>query len=319
MKTVTQKDFQNLYKSPEYEQTEEMRRTLARLPEKKKTDWGTVFGKRRVAIILVAAMMLIGIAAIAVTGPSSILVNWGAKQTEEVKSATEIRAEELSEKMLEIIKNAPDDVRLEIVADPGLGGEKPIQKTVNSMEEMLQDLEAAGYPHPDRLIPEGWSFRSAWLDYDCDSEGTYKLVSETVQDGMTVQQYTLDEEHRVLCGYRIAMEKGSKKAQIESSYASRTITYDMSFGFPADEETKVVSKTVSVPGMEKALFVSYGDETFLHMYRKLETPVSFGEKVNTKGLAEETAVALTEPCSYEMIMCRGLEPEEAASLFAGNP
>ena len=319
MKNVTQKDFQNLYKSPEYEQTEEMRRTLAKLPDRKRTERGAVIRKRRVAFVLAAVMVLMGIVAVAVTNPSSILVTWGAKQTEEVKSAGEIRAEELSGKMLEIIENAPDDVRIRIIAtDPGQEGEKPIRKTAASVEELQQILDTAGYPHPDRLLPEGWSFSTAWVNYECDADGTYELIGETVQDDLTVQQYRLDEQHRVAVGYTVRMEKGSGQATIQSDYTTR-MGIEMEFSFPAEEENKVRAETFSVPGMEEALAIGYGEETFLSMYRKLDKPVTFGEKVNTEGLAEETAAAMTEPAGYELIMFRGLEPEEAASLFAGNP
>ena len=47
MKTVTQKDLQDLYASPDYEQTEAMRRTLANLQEKAAPERRPVVMKRR--------------------------------------------------------------------------------------------------------------------------------------------------------------------------------------------------------------------------------------------------------------------------------
>ena len=64
MKTVTQKDLQDLYKSPDYEQTEAMRRTLAALPVKAAPERRPVVMKRRMAFVLAAVLALVGIAAV---------------------------------------------------------------------------------------------------------------------------------------------------------------------------------------------------------------------------------------------------------------
>ena len=65
MKTVTKKDFKNLYKSPGTEEMEEMRRTLAHLSEKKSPERVPVIRRRRVAFILAVVMALMGVAAVA--------------------------------------------------------------------------------------------------------------------------------------------------------------------------------------------------------------------------------------------------------------
>ena len=64
MKTVTKKDFQNLYKSPGTKETEEMRQTLAHLSEKKSPERVPVIRRRRVAFILAVVMALMMVAAI---------------------------------------------------------------------------------------------------------------------------------------------------------------------------------------------------------------------------------------------------------------
>ena len=82
MKTVTQKDFRDLYPAPDTEKTEEMHRTLAVLPDRKEKaresrEPRPVFRKRRVAFILAAALMLIGITALAVGLLNGTAVSWG--------------------------------------------------------------------------------------------------------------------------------------------------------------------------------------------------------------------------------------------------
>ena len=57
----------------------------------------------------------------------------------------------------------------------------------------------------------------------------------------------------------------------------------------------------------------------MSLYRKLDKTVTFGGKLEAEDLAEDSPALLPESCSYELIMCKGLTPEEVASLFAGNP
>ena len=108
MKTVTKKDFQNLYKSPGTEETEEMNQTLAHLPEKKSPERVPVIRRRRVAFILAVVMVLIGVAAVAAGFLSHTLVSWDAEPTE---SETQISrwTDEEQQSIRELMNTYPND------------------------------------------------------------------------------------------------------------------------------------------------------------------------------------------------------------------
>ena len=188
---------------------------------------------------------------------------------------------------------------------------KGITAKVSSLEELHQILDAAGYRHPEQLIPAGWTFSSAVLGYGCAPDGKYEPVSETeTADSLfTVQEYKVDEQHRVIDSYAVYLENGSKKGVISSAFDRKEYISVFSVGYPSDG--KVQSKTVSVPGMEDALFTEYDGSTELMMYRPLETPVS----VNRDWSGTVTDDSYTETFDYEMIHCSNLEPEEVIPLF----
>ena len=311
MKTVTQKDFRDLYHSPGYDQTEEMRRTLANLPDRKAPEIKPVILKRRVAFILAAALVLMGIAAVAVGIYTGTLVTWGAKQTESEDPIIGM-SEEQTAPLKEILDSYPDESF--VVMTPKQGTDsyfKGVTGKVSSLEELHQILDAAGYRYPEQLIPSGWTFSSAVLGYSCTSDGKYELVSETeTADGrFTVQQYKLDEQYRIIDSYAVFLENGSKNGVISSTLEPKEYISLFSIAYPSDG--KVQSKTVSVPGMEDALFTEYEGSTELLMYRPLETPVF----VNQDWSDTVTDDSYIEKADYEMFHCSNLEPEEVIPLF----
>ena len=316
MKTVTQEDFRNLYQSPGYEQTEEMRRTLAGLPERKGQGHGTVVRKRRVAFILAAALVLFGITALAVGYYSGVLVTWGAQVKENESPAPTDMLQEDYARMNEWALAVPDDLLAAITSkEYSHTLFKDIIRKVSSPEELAEALDEAGYPHPEQLVPEGWVFSSAALGYGCDPEGRYELVSETAENGLSMEQYRVEEQHRVVAGYSVNLEKGSKKALISAGYTSMIDKF--SLGFSSDEGLQ--ARALDVPGMDDALFAEGADGTVLVMYRTLEKPVSFISGPYPLIDAETGEEIYAQEYPYEMILCDGLEAEEAVALFAEAP
>lgn len=311
MKTVTQKDFQNLYHSPGYDQTEEMRRTLANLPDRKAPETRPVVLKRRVAFILAAVLALMGIAAVAVGIYTGTLVSWGAKQSESEDPLIGL-SEEDTAPLKAILDAYPDESFVAMIPKQGTDSYyKGVTRNVSSPEELHQILDAAGYRHPEQLVPAGWTFSSAVLGYGCVPDGKYELVSETESDDglYTVKQYKLDEQYRIIESYTVFLDNGSKTGLIGSARQSKEYIALFSIAYPADG--KVQSKVVSVPGMEDALYTDYEGNTELLMYRPLDTPVF----VNQDWSGTVTDDSYIEKSDYEIIHCSNLEPEEVIPLF----
>lgn len=311
MKTVTQKDLQNLYHSPDYDRTEEMRRTLAKLPDRKTPETRPVVLKRRVTFILAAALILMGIAAAAVGLYTGTLVSWGAKQSETEVPAIGMTGEQIAP-LKEVLDSYPDESFVVMIPKEGTDSYyKGITRDVSSPEELYRILDEAGYRHPGQLIPAGWTFSSAVLSYGCVPDGKYEQVSETeTADGrFTVREYKLDEQYRIPDSYALYLKNGSKEGVISSVREAKEYITVFSVAYPADG--KVQSKAISVPGMEDALFTEYDGSTELMMYRPLETPVY----VNQDWSGTVTDGSDIEKADYEMIHCSNLEPEEVIPIF----
>ena len=308
MKTVTQNDFQNLYRSPGYDQTEDMRRFLANLPDRKAPEIRPVIRKRRVAFVLAAVLALMGIAAVAVDLYSRTLVTWGGEIKEDNRPEETIMPQELLDRMYDAIKTVPDDLLASAVSEEQshtLG--KDITRRVSTQEELVQFLDEAGYPLLEKMIPDGWTFKSAELAYSCAPEGHYELVSETPYEDFVLYQYSLDEQYRILTGYAINLEKGSETALINSGLTFMT---NMSIAYPSMDGLQAGKLTV--PGMEDAFFARYGNRTDITMYRTLGKTVSVygGSPSDNSDTYEGTG-----ELNYEMFMFSGLEPEEVLPLF----
>ena len=309
MKTVTQKDFQALYRSPGYEQTEEMRRFLANLPDRKIPERAPVIRKRRVAFILAAALMLMGIAAVAVSVYSRTLVSWDAEIRDNDRPETESVPQELVDRMGHAVNTVPENLYATAVSDDGSHTFfRAITGSVSSPDELARLLDEAGYAYPERTIPDGWAFASAVLEYACDSEGQYELVSKTPMDGFTLYQYRADRQHLLVTGYTVFLENGTRQATFSSALS---FSKDLSLGYPSEEGLH--AETVSVPGMEDAVFTSYPGQSVLMMCRTLEKPVSV-----LPGIPSENGDTYegTDSLAYEILMYQDLDKEEILPLYS---
>ena len=303
MKTVTKKDFQNLYKSPGTKETEEMRQTLAHLSEKKSPERVPVIRRRRVAFILAVVMALMGVAAVATGFLNRTLVSWDAKPTETETQMTGWTDEEW-QSLSELLDTYPKD---EIVVASKKGGNDYFYNDnsipVSSEEELVQILDSAGYPHPETLVLDGWEFSAAYISKALTPEGKNELIDESeAADGKyVIQRYRIDKQHQIVTGYTVILKKGEKEGTTKEELSLLSVAY------PADGE--VHAEKPSIPGMEDTLLTDYKDFSDLIMYRPLEKTL----QVNGDIYGSDTEV---ETRDYEMIMCKNLNPEEAASLFA---
>ena len=309
MKTVTKKDFQNLYKSPGTEEMEEMRRTLAHLSETKSPERVPVIRRRRVAFILAVVMALMGVAAVATGFLNRTLVSWDAKPTETETQMTGWTDEEW-QSLSELLDTYPKD---EIVVASKKGGNDYFYNDnsipVSSEEELVQILDSAGYPHPETLVLDGWEFSAAYISKALTPEGKNELIDESeAADGKyVIQRYRIDKQHQIVTGYTVILKKGEKEGRYSSTATTKEAISLLSVAYPADGE--VHAEKPSIPGMEDTLLTDYKDFSDLIMYRPLEKTL----QVNRDIYGSDTEV---ETRDYEMIMCKNLNPEEAASLFA---
>ena len=309
MKTVTKKDFQNLYKSPGTEETDEMRQTLAHLPEKDTPEHVPVICRRRVAFILAVVMGLMGVAAVAAGFLNHTLVSWDAKPMVTEKPITGYTDEE-SKALFELLDTYPKD---EIVVASKKGGNDYFYNDnsipVSSEKELVQILDSAGYPHPETLVLDGWEFSAAYISKVLTPEGKNELIdeSETADGKYVIQRYRIDKQHQIVTGYTVILKKGEKEGRYGSTATTKEELSLLSIVYPADEE--VHAEKPSIPGMEDVLFTNYNDISTMIMYRHLEKPLQVNRDIY--GFATEV-----ENKDYEMIMCQNLNPEEVTSLFA---
>ena len=309
MKIVTQKDFQNLYKSPGTEETAEMNQTLANLPEKKSPERLPVIRRRRLVFILAALMVMIGVAAVATGFLRETIVSWDAKPTETEAPMSALTGGDWAS-IQELLKTySKDEMVVVNKKDTNEYFHNDTGLSVSSEAELMQVLGDAGYPHPAKLVPDGWEFHAAQGYRDNTPEGKNELIeeSESADGKYIIKRYSIDQQHQVVTGYTIILKKGEKDGLITSSAIAKDDISRLSVSYPSDGDMH--AEKLDIPGMEGALFTNYKDISSLDMYRPLEKPLEvstdlygFVKRLQTK--------------DYEMIACQDLTPEEVTSLFA---
>ena len=309
MKIVKQNDFQKLYKDPDREKTDEMRRTLSALPERKER---TVFRKYRVAFILAAVLLFTGIAGVAVTKGSKIWLSWNGEQTiydtHPIQEDDENWTEEKQVTMDDLLWEAPRDMMTVVRWVEGMGASSTdMAIEMEEKEQLLETLDAAGYPRPMNLL-DNCEFRRGHVYYGCAPGGEYKQVSQKVVNGIEQTQYTIDPEYRVITGYSVSVKKGDRKFSVSSKLVGNV---DSAIGIELNSRGEIVS----VPGMEKAMYIVRKDGTsFLDMCRSLNDTVTVrAQPPYGNGYYSPDK---TFTYRYEMFEIMNMTPEEAAEFFA---
>ena len=318
MKTVTQKDFRDLYPAPDATKIQEMRRTLAALPDRNQEmpesrENRPVLRKRRVAFILAAALMLIGITALAVGLFSGTVVGWGETPRPFSEEELHLPPQEEMDRVGNYLSSCPDDMLTAVIWKDGSHSTfKDVQAVAESQEELLRILDAAGFPYPENLVPDGWTFIGALVHYGCAPDACYELVSEEEfgNGSYTAETYRLNEKDRILTGYTIEIEKGSKQGRISVGASTKELVTGMNIVYPVEDG--VEARLVSVPGMEEAMFTAYDDHTDIQMYRSLETPVA----VNVNWSSPDRDVWTYDRLSFDFT---NVSLEEVVRYFSGTP
>ena len=318
MNTVTQQDFRNLYPAPDTEKKEEMRRTLAALPDRKESrkesrESRPVLRKRRIAFVLAAALMLVGVTALAVGLLGGTVVGWGGTPRPFSEEELHLPPQEEMDWVSDYLSSCPDDVLTAVIWKDGSNSTfKGVQAVIESQEELRRILDAAGFPHPEKLVPDGWTFFGALVYYGCAPDAHYELVSEEEfgNGAYITETYSLNEKDRILSGYTIEIEKGSKKGRLSSGASTKERVTSMNIFYPVEDG--VEARLVSVPGMEEAMLTAYNDLTDIQMYRPLETPVA----VNANWSSPDTDVWTYDCLSFDFT---NVSLEEVVRYFSVTP
>ena len=189
---------------------------------------------------------------------------------------------------------------------------KGLEIVVESQEELQMILDESGFPHPEKLVPDGWRFIGALVQYGCAPDACYELVSEEDfgNGSYTAETYRLNEKDRILSGYTIEIEKGSKKGRLSSGASTKERVTSMNIFYPVEDG--VEARLVSVPGMEEAMLTAYNDLTDIQMYRPLETPVA----VNANWSSPDTDVWTYDCLSFDFT---NVSLEEVVRYFSVTP
>ena len=326
MKSISQKDLQSLYLSPSAEDTEAMRNILSELPMRESTGRTAGFVKHRLAFVIAAVLLLvIGITAAAISRTGPVWVTWGGKQLD-LSQSTPFPEEddgwtdEKGQQMQEMLETVPDEYYGTIDWLNGFAGsKKPLKRKIYSLDSLLEILDEAGYPHPSPLIPDGYSFNDAEVLLGCTPEDDYQLVSEIVENGFSLEQYRIDPAAEVIIGYNIHVwDKDEQSCAMHAIVSELTDSDQIVFGF--DDSSELTTESLSVPGMEEALCLRYGENwEDIEMLRKLDNPVP----VRTNPLAFAADLPeMPKPTStylYEHYATLGIPPEDVLPLFSGTP
>ncbi len=159
------------------------------------------------------------------------------------------------------------------------GGSSLFRSAADMQQFESMMTEAEGFAIPVS-IPEGYEFQRGLVYYGCKPEGEFQLV-KTVDsdDGFRVEFYELDDKDAVIRGYDLQF---LKKTDVYDPANPETWEMISIYAFLANdmEEAELYVRnstsvsTVTVPGMEKAVYVQGMDYNTLDMYGLLPQPVT---------------------------------------------
>lgn len=252
--------------------------------------------KIRTVLVLVAVLMMLS--AVAVATSLSGYVNFDGQPVDDVMGdplPTSMPAEEestdkeylLSLRMDELLQASPRN-QLTIVELQTENGTSSIWMppcmTVCSLEEVAALLPAeVALPS----MPEGCTFASALVYFDCAADSAYELVrDETFEDGITIKGYRIPEDKRVASNisYSLSGEMGT---------VSVSISLEHSTGYVFSVNNAQSVETPDIPGMDEAILIIKPTAARLTMQRELETPIPIVDPITLHGRPDALDMTLT--------------------------
>ncbi len=180
--------------------------------------------------------------------------------------------------------NRPADGQMAVLYDltsrDTPNGWNTLRRSVADMQQFENLMAAAeGFVIPVS-IPEGYVFESGRVYYGCKPDGEFRLV-KTVDsdDGFRAEIYELDDENAVVTGYQLSFLKTTEDYDPANAETWNMISVYAFLGNGFEESDMYVrdvtgTHAVTMPGMEKAVYIQGVDRDTMDMYGVLPHPVT---------------------------------------------
>ena len=260
---------------------------------------------RHIFAVILAAGLLTGIAA-AENSREKVRITWGGKQ-EVYDAQNEKDKEEALGKLQYIHIQAPGDILVIRNAEGDFLERSVFSDNIRGPKELKEMLASVGCPEPGKLFDE-WNATFICVNYDCAPTGEYHLVSSKNEEGFVTEEYSIDPADRIVRSYWIDLEKAGRECSFQSWLSGNS---DYSVTCDKDEASRVQAEDVSIPGMEKAMYIGESEnDSYLVMCRPLENEVY----VRSSPELDDSA---GDKVSYGYVFFEfyGMTPEEVAELF----
>ena len=192
---------------------------------------------------------------------------------------------------------------------PGINGVLDIYGIFVSLNAGIQKFKSS---FPLMRVPD-ISFSGTTeveLEYQCREQGEYVLAGEEQNNGFIIRKYSIAPENEVITGYLVQCWENDKV--VKSIRSSLTPSLNHTFGFRSEEN--IDTRVVTVPGMEKALWITRNGRTTLRMIRKLEQPVTVkAAPESSAGESDGTIVY-----EYELITVSNFTFDECEQYFQAS-
>ncbi len=245
-------------------------------------------------ILIVAVVVMMSLTAAVASEMFSGTVDWDGNLTPDttmptvaltpVPEAAEGEIDRAKQQMMFESANRPGDGQMTVWYDltsrDTPNGWNSLHHSVADMQQFENLMAAAeGFVIPVS-IPQGYTFESGLVYYGCKPEGEFRLV-KTVDsdDGFRAEIYELDDENAVVIGYELSFLKTTEEYDPANAETWEMISVYAFLGNSFGESEMYVRDStdvsaVTVPGMEKAVYIQSVDRGSLDMYGVLPQPVT---------------------------------------------
>lgn len=300
MKDNLRKELQIIYGEPPEELEGLIRRQILSLPESE--EGGITMCKPIKLRIAIAMGVLMGIMTIAYAATNWVNMNWKGEKAENTPRMQEAQDMDLITQMNSALFEVPDEYYGVVVS---ANSEDVISRFKLSRSDSLSVLDEI----PLMRVPD-ISFSGTTeveLEYQCREQGEYVLAGEEQNNGFIIRKYAIAPENEVITGYLVQYWENGKVMKFIRSSLTQSLSH--TFGFRSDGN--VDTRAVTVPGMEKALWITRNGRTTLRMIRKLEQPVTVKNvPENSAGESDSTIVY-----GYELITVNNFTFDECEQYF----